>query len=123
MIEAVVIDLDDTLCLTEAVCFDMENEVLQRIGRPPMPRDLHVETWGKPLFDVIGVRSPGVDVEAFRDAYHPIIAEYTASGKLDSIPDENYGALDRLIGLGKSLMILTSRATLNFTIYSNQTIY
>lgn len=109
MIEAVVIDLDDTLCLTEAVCFEMENAVLESMGRAPMPRELHVGTWGKPLFEVIAVRSPGIDVEAFKEAYHPLIAEYTASGKLDTIPEENYAALDRLIKLGKTLMILTSR--------------
>lgn len=41
MIQAVVIDVDDTLCLTEAACFDLENEVLKRMGREPMPRAIH----------------------------------------------------------------------------------
>lgn len=109
MIKAIVLDLDDTLCLTEAVCFEMENEVLGKIGHPPMSREMHVETWGKPLFDVIATRSPGVNVDEFRDAYNPIIAQYTATGKLDSIPAENYRAMDRLIELGKTLMVLTSR--------------
>lgn len=68
MIEAVVIDLDDTLCLTEAACFEMENEVLERMGRLPMPREVHLETWGRPLFEAISDRAPGIDVEAFKTA-------------------------------------------------------
>lgn len=109
MIEALIIDIDDTLCLTEAACFEMENETLEAMGRAPMSRDIHISTWGQPLFDAIKIRSPGIDVEAFKEAYHPIIAEYTRSGKLDTIPQENYEALDKLISMGKLLMILTSR--------------
>jgi len=109
MIEAVIIDLDDTLCLTEAVCFEMENAVLETMGRAPMSRELHLKTWGKPLFEIIATRSPGIDVEAFKETYHPIVAKYTESGRFDTIPEENYAALDQLIKLGKSLMVLTSR--------------
>ncbi|HSH55890.1 MAG TPA: HAD family hydrolase [Candidatus Limnocylindrales bacterium] len=109
MIKAVVIDVDDTLCLTEAACFEMENETLAAMGRPPMSREVHISTWGQPLFEAITARSPGVDVEAFKAAYHPIIAEYTSSGKLDSIPEANYQALDSLLAMGKKLIVLTSR--------------
>ena len=109
MIEAVVIDLDDTLCMTEEVSFEMENVTLAQLSRPLMPRDLHVSSWGKPLFEIISTRSPGVDIEAFKEAYRPIIAEFTNLGKLDAIPEENYAALDRLVELGKSLLVLTSR--------------
>jgi len=110
MIEAVIIDFDDTLCLTEAACFEMENETLMAMGREPMPREVHISTWGQPLFEAIAVRSPGIDVEAFKEAYHPIIAEYTRENKLDVIPDENYKTLDRLIAeMGKKVLILTSR--------------
>lgn len=109
MIEAVIIDIDDTLCLTEAVSFEMENKTLERMGRAPMPRELHIRTWGQPLFDVISVRSPGIDVEAFEKAYYPIIAEYTKSGKLDTIPQANYDALDKLLSMKKLLIVLTSR--------------
>src|SRR5688572_7749759 len=101
MIEAVVVDFDDTLCLTEAACFEMENETLAAMGRLPMLRDVHTSTWGQPLFDAITVRSPGIDVEEFKVAYHPVIADYTTTGKLDTIPEANYLALDTLIGLGK----------------------
>lgn len=109
MIEAVVIDVDDTLCLTEAACFEMENETLAAMGCAAMSREVHIETWGQPLFEAIAVRSPGINVEAFKAAYHPIIADYTRAGKLDVIPEANYRALDRLADMGKMLMILTSR--------------
>jgi phosphoglycolate phosphatase len=109
MIEAVVIDVDDTLCLTEAACFDLENEALNRMGRTPMERAVHLGTWGQPLFEAIATRSPGVDVEKFKVAYHPVIDEFIADDRLDSIPEANYEALDRLSVLGKKLMLLTSR--------------
>lgn len=109
MIEALIIDVDDTLCLTEAACFEMENETLMAMGRSPMARDVHISTWGQPLFDAITVRSPGIEVEAFKAAYHPIIAEYTKSGKLDTIPQANYEALDQLSDMDKMLLVLTSR--------------
>lgn len=109
MIEAVVIDVDDTLCLTEAASYDLENTALTRIGRAPMPRSIHVATWGQPLFEAILTRSPGVDLEAFEAAYHPAIEEFIKDGRLDKIPQENYEALDQLIALGKLVMLLTSR--------------
>ena len=49
MIEALIIDVDDTLCLTEAACFDMENETLMAMGRAPMSREVHINTWGQPF--------------------------------------------------------------------------
>jgi len=109
MIEAVVIDLDDTLCLTEAVCFEVENKALIEMGREPMSRDIHISTWGRPLFEVISTRSPGIDVEKFKAFYHPIVAKYTREGRWLTIPEENYIAMDKLIELGKLLLILTSR--------------
>lgn len=44
MIKAVIIDIDDTLCLTEAACYELENQVLLSMGRIPMTRDIHKET-------------------------------------------------------------------------------
>lgn len=109
MTKAVIIDFDDTLCLTEAACFEVENEALRQMGRRPMSRSVHVSTWGQPLFDAITTRSPGIDVEAFKVAYHPIIAEYTKAGKYDEIAAVNYEALDKLAERGRLLFILTSR--------------
>jgi HAD superfamily hydrolase (TIGR01549 family) len=109
MIRAVIIDVDDTLCLTEAACFAMENEALRRMGRPPMSRALHIASWGVPLFDAIAMRSPGVDADAFRHVFGPTMKEYIDTGKLDVISPQNYDALDALIAEGKQVMLLTSR--------------
>jgi hypothetical protein len=62
VISAVVVDVDDTLVLTEAVCFEIENAALAKLDRPPMTRAVHIATWGQPLLDAIRLRSPGVDV-------------------------------------------------------------
>ncbi len=109
MLKAVIIDFDDTLCLTEEACFGLENAALVKMGCEPMSRALHQRTWGQPLFDAMPARSPGVDVEAFKNVYASTLAEYIESGEYDSIPQANYEALDQLIKLGKLLLILTSR--------------
>lgn len=109
MIKAVIVDVDDTLCLTEATCFELENTTLIRMGRKPMPRSIHIATWGQPLFKAIMERSPGINVEAFKTAFQPMIESFIADGKLDSIPSVNYRAMDSLIEQGKLIMLLTSR--------------
>lgn len=109
MIKAVILDFDDTLCLTEAACFALENETLLAMGRKPMTRDIHKKTWGKPLFEAMQERSPGVDIDKFRTVFAPILKKYTDEGRLDYIDEENYKALDALIAEGKELVILTSR--------------
>lgn len=109
MIEAVIIDFDDTLCLTEKSCFGLENETLRRMGRAPMLREIHLQTWGQPLGDAIQLRSPGINVEEFWRLMPSVHEEYIANGQIDIITDENIEALDRLAELGKKLMILTSR--------------
>lgn len=88
----------------------MENEVLRRMGRPPMPRSVHKATWGRSLWEAIPDRSPGIDVAAYRRQYPPVIAEYVRTGRLDTIPEENYAALQILKKQGKQLTILTSRS-------------
>ena len=113
-IKAVVIDVDDTLCLTEAACFGLENETLRKMERQPIDRAVHLATWGQPLFDAIKTRSPGIDVEEFKNVYHPIITEYIETGRLDAIPQANYKALDQLIELDKKIMLLTSRTHSEF---------
>ncbi|MCA9332469.1 HAD family hydrolase [Candidatus Saccharibacteria bacterium] len=107
--KAVILDVDDTLCLTEAACFELENATLAAMGRDPMPRELHLKTWGKPLFDIMPIRSPGIDVREFRAAYEPLIKSAISEGRLDVIPPENLRAIDQLVALGKSVMLLTSR--------------
>ena len=104
-----VIDVDDTLCLTEAVTFELENEALARLGRAPMSRSVHQDTWGMPLLEGIVRRSPGVDLAAFGRVYQPLLEERVQSGVLDAVTSENLRALDDLIDRGYRLMLLTSR--------------
>lgn len=43
MIKLVIIDFDDTLCLTEKACFKMENYVAQKMGFAPINREAHIK--------------------------------------------------------------------------------
>ena len=108
-ISTVVLDVDDTLILTEAACFSLENEVLSSIGRAPMTRDIHLSTWGMSLLDALPVRSPGIDLAEFSRAYERTLQSYVESGRLDVLADDNLNVLDQLISDGYSVMLLTSR--------------
>jgi phosphoglycolate phosphatase len=110
MIRAVIVDVDDTLCLTEEASFALENELLIRMGRPPMSRALHLSTWGEPLLEAMPRRSPGLDVDRFAALFPALHQRYLADGKLDVIPPENLAALDHLLQEGRTVMLLTSRA-------------
>ncbi len=107
---AILIDFDDTLCQNEADGFAMENEALRLVGQKPQTREMHQQTWGKPLFDIIGTRSPGVDVEAFREAIVSLWPEWVKAGKMDSIFPANLRALDTLLARGKEIYVVTSRS-------------
>ncbi|NUR71429.1 MAG: HAD family hydrolase [Hamadaea sp.] len=109
MIRAVVIDVDDTLCLTEAVCFALENEVLSLIGAAAIERAVHRATWGQPLLTALPIRSPGVDLARFVSAYPAVLGRYVAEGRLDAIVPENLTALDDLAAAGRDVYVLTSR--------------
>ncbi|WP_328472434.1 HAD hydrolase-like protein [Actinoplanes sp. NBC_00393] len=110
MIQAVIVDVDDTLCLTEAASFELENEVLARMGRPPMSRTVHLATWGEVLLDAMPHRSPGLDLDRFAELFPIAHQEYLADGRLDVIPPENLDALDKLVAAGRTVLLLTSRA-------------
>lgn len=109
MIRAVVVDVDDTLCLTEAASFDLENDVLAALGRPPMSREVHLATWGETLLDAMPRRSPGVDLARFASLFPIWHQRYLADGRLDVIPPENLDTLDRLVRGGRTVLLLTSR--------------
>ena len=108
-IKVVCADFDDTFVPSEEACFALENEVLTRMGRLAMPREVHLSTWGQPVFDAMLKRSPGVDIEAFKKQYDVVIAEFTAAGRLDVVPEENYVAMDEIVASGREFSILTSR--------------
>jgi phosphoglycolate phosphatase len=109
-IRAVIVDVDDTLCLTEEASFHLENEVLAEMRRPPMTRALHLSTWGEPLLEAMPHRSPGLDLDRFAALFPPMHQRYLAEGRLDVIPPSNLAALDRLVSEGRTIMLLTSRA-------------
>ncbi|MFI6485477.1 HAD family hydrolase [Nonomuraea sp. NPDC050663] len=109
MIRAAVVDVDDTLCQTEAACYALENEVLTRIGRAPMPRAIHLSTWGMTLLEAMPLRSPGIDLDHFSAVYPEVLNTYVTSGQLDIISPETLRTLDDLILSGRQLMLLTSR--------------
>ncbi|MBA3724658.1 MAG: HAD family hydrolase [Candidatus Levybacteria bacterium] len=112
MIKLVIIDFDDTLCLTEKACFEMENHVAQNMGFPPMTRVAHIQNWGKPLEEAILERVPGIDTEIFMAEIEKIMPELMRSGKLDVISDINFRTLDKLRKLGYKIAILTSRTVM-----------
>jgi len=109
MIDAVIIDFDDTLCLTQEAAFKLENETLRRMGRSPMTLEMHKSTWGMPMYEAISLRSPGVDADEFVKVHPAIHEEMIGRGEIDIVTDENLKVLDRLAEGGKKLMILTSR--------------
>jgi len=109
MIKAVIIDFDDTLSMTEHACFVMENETLRAMARAPMSREMHVKTWGKPLFEAINERSPGIDVAKFKVTFDLIMKDHLERKNLDVIAPENYTVLKQLANQGKQIMLLTSR--------------
>lgn len=109
MIKAVIFDFDDTLSMTEEACFLLENDVLESLSRPKMSREIHLETWGKPLFEAIELRSPGINVVEFRKRFEKFQWKYINSGRFDKIPNENLEVLEKLADQGKYLAIVTSR--------------
>lgn len=109
MIKAVILDLDETLSMTEEVSFRMENEALKRMGLAPMSRAVHKDTWGMPLMQAIHKRSPGVDTEKFKKLHTKVLAEFVAKDQIDVFSKENINAIDQLILQDKKVIILTSR--------------
>jgi HAD superfamily hydrolase (TIGR01549 family) len=110
MIKLVVIDFDDTLCLTEEATFHIENEVAIEMGYAPMTRETHKKNLGKNLAEAITERIPGVEVEKFLYRLEEVHMKHAASGKVDTVTDENLQALDRVINSGLKLGVLTARS-------------
>lgn len=109
MIKAILIDFDDTLCPTEVAGFTFENEILRQMGRHPQSRAYHRQTWGQPLFEIIKSRSPGINVEKFRELARDLWPQWVSLGKMDYIPAENLMILDAFRKEAKHVLIVTSR--------------
>ncbi|HTH72263.1 MAG TPA: HAD-IA family hydrolase [Candidatus Pristimantibacillus sp.] len=109
MIKAVIVDFDDTLSMNEEACFEMENEALALMGRPPMSREIHKSTWGQYFFDAIQVRSPGVNAEEFLKKHKIVHDQWIADGRVDTIDATRLATMDALLEQGRKLYILTNR--------------
>jgi phosphoglycolate phosphatase len=114
-LSTVIIDFDDTLCLSEEACFLLENEVLRRRGRSPQSREVHCQTWGMPIEHAIALRSPGIDITTFWRIMQPTHQEFIQSGLIDEISKINLAVLDELLLDGFQLFVLTSRTLAEVT--------
>jgi len=110
MFKVVIIDVDDTLCLTEEACFNLENEVAVGMGFSPMTRTTHQKSWGVALGDAILDRIPGINADEFMRQVEVAIVDNVSKGLLDNITDENLNVLKVLKKSGKKLAIVTSRS-------------
>jgi HAD superfamily hydrolase (TIGR01662 family) len=110
MIKVVIFDFDDTLCLTEEVCFNLENKVVVDMGFPPMTREAHKKNWGVLLRDAILERVPGINADEFIKRQEALFFEYITNGNYDQLSEENLETLDTLISNGKKIAIITNRS-------------
>jgi len=110
MIKAVILDFDDTLCLTQKAGFALENEALAKMGRSPMSLKIHKATWGQPLPEAIKLRSPGIDAEAFLKTFAPLMKQHFQEGRIDHVSEINLAALRQLASDNKTLLLVTSRS-------------
>jgi len=109
MIKLVLVDFDDTLCLSEEACFGLENEIAGILQFPPMTRAMHQSNWGKPLKEAIVERIPGIDPEAFMNLFSEVSRKHVLEGTFDQVSDENIDVLRYLKQQGYKVVIQTSR--------------
>ncbi len=109
MIKLVLVDFDDTLCLSEEACFNLENEIAEKLGFSPMTRASHQANWGKPLKDAIVERIPGIDGEKFMGLFAEVSKKHIEEGTFDHISEENIEVLRHLRQKGYKVVIQTSR--------------
>ena len=110
MIKLVLLDFDDTLCLSEESCFHFENEVAQSMGFFPMSREVHKATWGQHLQEAIIERIPGINAELFMKHFEEQVPTAIKNGTFDSVPAQNLAILETIKEEGKKIAIVTSRS-------------
>ncbi len=109
-ITSLVLDFDDTLVMSEEACFELENTVLERMGRQAMGRDIHMTTWGMQIADAMPLRSPGVDMAKFWELMGPTHLEFVRNGHIDIVSEDRLAIIDKIIATrGMGVYILTSR--------------
>jgi phosphoglycolate phosphatase len=109
MIKAVLLDLDDTLFLTQEASFQMDNKVAQEMGYEPVTRKEYSQFWGMPIEESTVARFPGINLVEFLDRFSQVIKQSIEQGDLDILTNENKQALRELKKLGKRLFVVTSR--------------
>lgn len=109
MFKLVVVDFDDTLCLTEKATFKLENYIASKMGFAPMKHKTHLQTWGMPVKEAIVKRFPGIDIDLFAKNFEKYFKEFIERGDIDVISDLNLKTLDRIRNRGIKTAILTSR--------------
>lgn len=110
MIKLVIVDFDDTLCLTEEATYQMESRIGLEMGIPLMDREIHKKTFGKPIDEIISIRIPGINVPEFMKRLELMIPEYINKGILDNVSDYNLKTLLNLKAKGKTIGMLTGRS-------------
>lgn len=109
MIKLILVDFDDTLCLSEESCFHLENEIAAKLGFPPMTRSAHQADWGQPLRTAITKRIPGIDAEKFMAMFPEVSKKRIEEGTFDHISDANLAVLRDLRLKGYKVVIQTPR--------------
>ncbi len=108
-IKLVVLDFDDTLCMNQAACYQLENRIAQKMGYPLIEEHIHKATWGMPLELAVEQRVPGVDKQEYLALLTEELPILANQNKVDFVKQENLAVLDTLKKMGKELAILTSR--------------
>ena len=109
MIKLVIVDFDDTLCLTEEATYLMESKIGLEMGMPLMDREIHKKTYGKSIDEIIPTRLPGIDVVEFMKRFELAIPEYIKKGILDNLSEKNVKTLLNIKNKGKVIGLLTGR--------------
>jgi isopentenyldiphosphate isomerase/phosphoglycolate phosphatase-like HAD superfamily hydrolase len=109
MIKLVIIDFDDTLCLTEEATYNLESQIGIEMGFPKMLRHIHKQTWGRPIEKVITERIPGIDAGEFMKKLEITMPIFVERGELDNVLPKNIQILKALKLKGKTIAMLTSR--------------
>jgi phosphoglycolate phosphatase len=113
MIKAVLLDLDETLFLTQGVAFYIENEALRNIGAKQVGPEKHRKLWGGPVLEKLKAYDPTINTAEFNRVWHKVVKKYAASGRLDILTNENRTALLRLKKMRKKLFVVTSRSQMS----------
>lgn len=112
MIKAIILDFDDTLCMTMQACYKIDNALVQQLGHPSISKEIYQQTWGLDYDIATSLRAPGIDVNQFRKLLAQELPKYIQSGEYDAISDERIAVLKKLREQGKKVLVLTNRDVL-----------